>query len=108
MSDTGEAASAEVLRFPCKACGAKLAFAPGATQLECGYCGHTEAIALARAEVSEHDFEDYKPDASGYGDMVNGQTGEVAGHAPYSWLKITAFVAVLIAIFGVIAYFQTQ
>ena len=50
------------LEFPCKSCGAKLGFAPGATQLKCDYCGFTEAIPTRPEEVREQDFEDYKPD----------------------------------------------
>ena len=55
------------LQFPCKSCGAKLAFQPGAAQLQCGYCGHTEAIPQTAGEVQEREFQDYKPDSSGYG-----------------------------------------
>lgn len=45
--------------FPCQQCGAKLHFAPGSTNLECPYCGATQAIAApsAAAPVSERSFE---------------------------------------------------
>jgi Zn finger protein HypA/HybF involved in hydrogenase expression len=47
--------------FPCQQCGAKLHFAPGSTNLECPYCGATQAIAgpaAAAAPVVERSFED--------------------------------------------------
>ncbi len=31
-------------RWPCESCGADLRFAPGATELKCGHCGHVQAI----------------------------------------------------------------
>jgi hypothetical protein len=34
--------------------------------------------------------------------LVNGQTGNVSGHAPYSWPKIVAFVVMLLVIAAVI------
>jgi DNA-directed RNA polymerase subunit RPC12/RpoP len=37
--------------------------------------------------------------------LVNGQTGKVHGKAPLSWIKITTFVAVLVAIIALIVYF---
>ncbi|MBI3269071.1 MAG: zinc ribbon domain-containing protein [Planctomycetes bacterium] len=53
------AAHEKPLQFPCKACGAKLDFAPGQEALKCGYCGYTEAIPQSAAEVKEHPFEEY-------------------------------------------------
>ncbi len=50
--------------FPCQQCGAKLHFAPGSTNLECPYCGATQAIgapageAAAPAAVVERSFEE--------------------------------------------------
>ena len=47
--------------FPCQQCGAKLHFAPGSTNLQCPYCGATQAIAApstAAAPVVERSFED--------------------------------------------------
>jgi len=46
--------------FPCQQCGAKLHFAPGSTNLECPYCGATQAIAApaAAAPVVERSFEE--------------------------------------------------
>jgi DNA-directed RNA polymerase subunit RPC12/RpoP len=40
--------------------------------------------------------------------LVNGQTGEVTGTAPYSWLKITLFVLFWVALIGgLIFWYQT-
>ena len=52
--------------FPCQQCGAKLEFAPGSTNLQCPYCGTTQAIAApadpgmaaAPAVVAERSFEE--------------------------------------------------
>lgn len=45
--------------FPCQQCGAKLHFAPGSSNLECPYCGATQAItAPAAAPVVERSFEE--------------------------------------------------
>lgn len=40
--------------------------------------------------------------------MVNGQTGEVQGERPYSWIKITLAVLVGLIIIGIIIYFVNQ
>ena len=61
--------SADLFQFPCKVCGAKLSFKPGAEKLLCEYCGNVEEIPRSRDAVVEHAFEAYMPDAtnSGYG-----------------------------------------
>jgi len=43
--DTTAAPPGDVHRFPCPACGADLRFNPGAGQLVCDHCGHTETMA---------------------------------------------------------------
>jgi LSD1 subclass zinc finger protein len=40
--------------------------------------------------------------------MVNGQTGEVQGERPYSWIKITLAILFVLAIIAVIIYFANQ
>ncbi len=40
--------------------------------------------------------------------MVNGQTGEVQGERPWSWVKITLTIIVFLIIFGIIIYFVNQ
>jgi hypothetical protein len=37
--------------------------------------------------------------------LVNGQTGEVVGKAPWSWIKITLFVLTLVIVAGLLYYF---
>lgn len=54
-----EAGEPGILTFPCKACGADLAFAPGAEALRCPYCDHSEKIARSADEIVEHAFESY-------------------------------------------------
>jgi len=36
--------------------------------------------------------------------MVNGRTGEVQGERPYSWIKITLFVLMIISIIATVYY----
>ena len=40
--------------------------------------------------------------------LVNARTGEVQGERPYSWIKITLAVLLVIAIIGTIVYFANQ
>jgi len=40
--------------------------------------------------------------------MVNGQTGEVQGERPYSWIKITLAVLFVIAVIAIIMYFANN
>jgi DNA-directed RNA polymerase subunit RPC12/RpoP len=40
--------------------------------------------------------------------LVNGQTGEVVGKAPWSWIKITLFVLLIVAIIAAIAVFASK
>lgn len=44
-------------RFACESCGAVLAYAPGTSQLKCGYCGHANRIATAPVEVVEQELD---------------------------------------------------
>lgn len=50
------AREAELQQFPCRQCGAKLTFHPGAQALSCPYCGHQEAIAAGDAPIVEVDL----------------------------------------------------
>ncbi|MFK7858970.1 MAG: hypothetical protein AB8B64_09120 [Granulosicoccus sp.] len=43
-------------RFPCAQCGAVLNYAIGSQSLECGYCGHRNAIALSNVQLEELDL----------------------------------------------------
>jgi uncharacterized CHY-type Zn-finger protein len=42
--------------FPCAACGAKLSFAPGTSELACEFCGARNAFAESDQRVEELDF----------------------------------------------------
>lgn len=43
--------------FPCSACGARLAFAPGTTRLRCEHCGQENEIPASGGGVEELDFD---------------------------------------------------
>ncbi|HYC36681.1 MAG TPA: hypothetical protein VEC19_09685 [Usitatibacter sp.] len=45
--------------FPCRACGAKLSFAPGTRTLECDFCGTANDIPEDDGRVEELDLEAY-------------------------------------------------
>ncbi|MCC2672530.1 MAG: Primosomal protein [Armatimonadetes bacterium] len=47
----------EIRKFPCKQCGAGLAFAPGQTVLQCPYCGYREEIPVTPEAIREYDLE---------------------------------------------------
>ena len=48
-----------VSTLPCAQCGAELEFKPGAVQLKCGYCGHSQTIEVKEgAAVVEYDLND--------------------------------------------------
>lgn len=45
--------------LPCAQCGAELEFRPGARELKCGYCGHSQTIDVKEgAAVIEYDLND--------------------------------------------------
>lgn len=47
----------------------------------------------------------YRYNKKSYRFMINGQTGEVQGERPYSWIKITLAIIAVLAIIGVLYYF---
>lgn len=67
-------------------------------QVQNQYSGETFKHVLLPVYVAAYRF-DGKP----YRFLVNGQTGEVQGEAPYSWVKITLLVLAILAVIGVIA-----
>ncbi len=91
----------EVRKFPCKQCGASLAFAPGQTVLQCPYCGHREEIPVteeAFAAIQEYDLEDAltrMPPVQGWGEerraiqcencgaVTTFEPGQVAGQCAF-------------------------
>jgi len=44
-------------QFPCKQCGAGVAFAPGTRELVCPYCGHRDPIPTTAEAIAEYDLE---------------------------------------------------
>ncbi len=50
--------------FPCRSCGAKLEFAPGAGVLNCPYCGAETLLPSSEEEIVELDFHAYLERAS--------------------------------------------
>lgn len=47
----------EIRKFPCKQCGAHLAFSPGQATLECPYCGFKEEIPVTPQAIQEYNLE---------------------------------------------------
>jgi hypothetical protein len=50
----------------------------------------------------------YRYQQKTYQILVNGRTGKVNGTRPYSWIKITFFVLVILAVLGIVLYFVTR
>lgn len=62
--------------FPCSACGANLAFEPGAASLKCGHCGVFNEIPAAGQDqhleaLEELDYHAYLESAAGEEDVVD-------------------------------------
>lgn len=51
--------TSKVRAFPCRACGAKLSFAPGTETLKCSYCGTENDIPKSADAVEELSIEDW-------------------------------------------------
>ena len=51
--------TSKVRAFPCRACGAKLSFAPGTETLKCPYCGTGNDIPKSDDAVEELSLEDW-------------------------------------------------
>ena len=47
------------LKKACINCGAELKYAPGTTELECEYCGHTETIDITENALQELELRKY-------------------------------------------------
>jgi LSD1 subclass zinc finger protein len=60
MSEGTETTSPEApIQFPCQSCGANLEFVPGASHLECPYCGTKQQLEQEVSKpVVEYSFED--------------------------------------------------
>jgi len=46
-------------KFPCEKCGGAMAFVPGASQLSCQYCGHSQPVPQSENEVRELCYKTY-------------------------------------------------
>lgn len=55
LEPSSGAGEAKERQFPCGQCGASLTFAPGVSQMECTYCGHSTEIEVV-GEVVELDY----------------------------------------------------
>src|SRR5581483_7962820 len=64
-------------KFPCKQCGAKLAFDPTSRALSCPYCGFQEKIAPSEQKVEELDFEAFLAKQAENETTVEGRSSEV-------------------------------
>jgi DNA-directed RNA polymerase subunit RPC12/RpoP len=67
-------------QFPCKKCGARVDFDPGAQALKCPYCGYVEAIKPSDDKVVEHDLEAYLAHHAGES-TVSGRGNQVTCQA---------------------------
>lgn len=54
--------STSEIKKSCVNCGAELLYAPGTTELNCGYCGHTEEIIPLANEFEELELQGYLRD----------------------------------------------
>ncbi len=80
---------------------------PGDTQRNLStthtFSGETFKHVLLPVWIAAYRYQD-KP----YRFLVNGQTGEVVGQAPYSFWKIASFVSLILALLAVVGYFLYQ
>jgi ribosomal protein S27AE len=53
------------LKKACINCGAELLYAPGTTELKCGYCGHTETISPSKNGFEELELRSYLSEMGG-------------------------------------------
>ena len=60
-------------QFPCRSCGAKFEFSPGAA-LKCPYCGAENEIPQSKTEIKELDFHAYLEQAVGQEETIESQT----------------------------------
>ncbi|MBL0926397.1 MAG: hypothetical protein IBJ11_01940 [Phycisphaerales bacterium] len=60
--------------FPCKACGARLEFTPGAESLSCPYCGASNPIPRSDAPIEELDYLGYLREIERTGEQLERTT----------------------------------
>jgi predicted RNA-binding Zn-ribbon protein involved in translation (DUF1610 family) len=61
-------------QFPCKECGAKVAFDPGSSALKCPYCGTENTIPQSEEDIQELDFAAYLNEAAAKEEMQETRT----------------------------------
>jgi DNA-directed RNA polymerase subunit RPC12/RpoP len=65
-------------KFPCKQCGAKVAFDPAHRSLTCPYCGFVEKIEpAAHEEIAEHDLDAALSKQADFGQTIEGRSSQV-------------------------------
>ncbi|MCU0613194.1 MAG: hypothetical protein MUE60_15580 [Candidatus Eisenbacteria bacterium] len=79
--------------FPCRSCGAKVEFAPGAGTLKCPYCGASNEIPRSAEDIVELDFHAFLAEASAKAETMEasaatcpscGATSSVEAHTTLS------------------------
>ncbi len=95
-------ADSDVMVFPCKDCGGKLQFQPGADSLRCPYCGSINAIQAGTEVIEEKDFYswlDMEPEAAeeiietvcgSCGAHIEMEENVTSGECPFCGSKIVA------------------
>jgi DNA-directed RNA polymerase subunit RPC12/RpoP/preprotein translocase subunit Sss1 len=61
-------------QFPCKQCGAKVEFDPGAATLKCPYCNFENPIPQSEEDIEELDFKAFLAKAASGEETVESQT----------------------------------
>lgn len=96
-----EIARRNMISEECSKCGSEV---PGDTysslSVNTSFSGMTYKHLLLPIWVAAYRYKDKT-----YNCLVNGQTGEVHGHAPISWLKVAAVVTAIAAAVGAYLYF---
>jgi len=52
--------TAPTTQYPCASCGANVVFSPGASALQCPYCGHTTPLVSTGQQVREHSWAEFE------------------------------------------------
>jgi predicted RNA-binding Zn-ribbon protein involved in translation (DUF1610 family) len=74
MNGASTGTQAGVKPFPCRSCGARLEFSPGASALKCPYCGQENKLERPVEQVQELDFYEYFARAAEQGESEEKQT----------------------------------
>jgi predicted RNA-binding Zn-ribbon protein involved in translation (DUF1610 family) len=74
-------------QFPCRSCGAALAFRPGSDHLVCPYCGAENQIERSTTEVAELDFRSQLAALAGAAETVEVLTAKCVNCAAETTLR---------------------